>query len=288
MELKIKRKGNHPVMEVKEKSGATYLTFPSLEKTGLVTQLFSTRLGGVSKDIFATMNVSSSRGDDKEAVLENYRRIAVTMDRELDQFVGSVQTHTTNIRVVTKADAGKGIIRERDYEDIDGLVTNEPGLVLCTFYADCVPLYFLDTKKKVIGLSHSGWRGTVNKMGACTVQKMTEVYGTDPKDIVACIGPSICGSCYEVSEDVAEEFKQVFPADVVVPEYKDGNLVEGKYMLDLWKANRYVMLEAGIPAENIEVTDICTCCNPELLFSHRASHGKRGNLGAFLSLNPLK
>ena len=150
-------------MEIRQYGKVPYLTFPLLEKTGLVRHLFSTREGGVSTGIYSSMNVSYSRGDNKEAVDENFRRIAEIFGAAPDKMVCSRQTHTTNIRRVTKADCGKGVVRETDYEDVDGLITDEPGIILCTFYADCVPLYFVDTKHRAIGLSHSGWRGTVGR-----------------------------------------------------------------------------------------------------------------------------
>ncbi len=260
-----------------------YLTFPLIEQTGLVRHLFTTRLGGVSKDIYGTMNLSYTRGDDKDAVDENFRRITRVLKCELGDIVCSDQTHTVNLRVAARKDGGKGIVIPRDYTDIDGLLTDEPGLVLATFYADCVPLYFVDVKKRAIALAHSGWRGTVARMGRCVTDKMKEVYGTDPADIVAAVGPSICQECYEVSEDVADAFAQEFrrqgQADEIL-QSKGG----GKYQLDLWRANEIVLKEAGIPAERIQVTDICTCHNSEYLFSHRASKGRRGNLGAFMGL----
>ena len=260
-----------------------YLTFPLIEQTGLVRHLFTTRLGGVSKDIYGTMNLSYTRGDDKDAVDENFRRITRVLKCELGDIVCSDQTHTVNLRVAARKDGGKGIVIPRDYTDIDGLLTDEPGLVLATFYADCVPLYFVDVKKRAIALAHSGWRGTVARMGRCVTDKMKEVYGTDPADIVAAVGPSICQECYEVSEDVADAFAQEFrrqgQADEIL-QSKGG----GKYQLDLWRAHEIVLKEAGIPAERIQVTDICTCHNSEYLFSHRASKGRRGNLGAFMGL----
>ncbi len=260
-----------------------YLTFPLLEQTGLVRHLFSTRLGGVSKDIYRSMNLSYTRGDEKADVDENFRRIAGVLRCELSDIVCSDQTHTVNLRVAGKEDGGKGIIQPRDYTDIDGLLTDEPGIVLATFYADCVPLYFVDTRKRAIALAHSGWRGTVARMGRCVTEKMRQVYGTNPADIVAAIGPSICQECYEVSEDVADAFAQEFR----MPGQTDMILIDkgnGKYQLDLWRANEIVLEEAGIPANNIQVTDICTCHNSEYLFSHRASKGRRGNLGAFMGL----
>ncbi len=265
-----------------ERAGVPFLQFPMLEETGMVIHGFSTRLGGVSKGEWSSMNLSFTRGDREEDVRENYRRIGEAIGFSCGALVCSDQTHTTNIRVVTEADRGKGFTRARDYTDIDGLITNVPGLVLATFYADCVPLYFVDPVKRAIGLSHSGWRGTVGKIGQKTVKRMQEEYGCKPVDIRAVIGPSICQNCYEVSLDVIEEFQRVFSEETWPLLYKRNE--NGKYQLDLWKANEIILKEAGIAAEHLAVTDRCTCCNPSLLFSHRASRGKRGNLGAFLML----
>lgn len=280
---KIKRKPNRLQMKQNRQGAAEYLTFPLIEETGAVRHLFSTRLGGVSDGIFASMNLSYTRGDEKAAVDENYRRIAGLLGCEPEDIVCSDQTHTTNIRVVEEKDKGKGIIRPKDYTDIDGLITNVPGIVLATFYADCVPLFFIDTEKKAVGLSHSGWRGTVGRMGQCTIEAMQKAYGTRPEDVVAAIGPSICQDCYEVSEDVADAFYREFhgPGHGEAILLSKGN---GKYQLNLWRANQIVLEEAGVLPEKIQVTDICTCCNPAYLFSHRASQGKRGNLGTFLGL----
>lgn len=286
-EMKIKRKGNKIVCKenhfnIKD-DDLLYFTFDSMEKTGIVKHCFSSRLGGVSKAHLGTMNLSYTRGDEKEWVDENYHRIAQVLGCEVENIVCSDQTHTTNVRKVTMKDKGKGVIRPRDYSDVDGLITNEPGIVLATFYADCVPLYIVDPVHKAIGLSHSGWRGTVNKMGAVTLEEMGKEYGTKPDDVHVVIGPSICQDCYEVSQDVAQAFEETFPN-----QKNDKQLLyqknEEKFQLNLWYANYCVFREAGVLEEHIEVTDICTCCNPDILFSHRASNGMRGNLGAFLAL----
>ena len=258
-----------------------YFSYPLLEQTGMVKHCFTTRQGGKSQGIFASLNLSFTRGDEREAVEENFRRVSQVLDTRYDDFVFTDQTHTTNVRRVGKEDAGKGLVKERGYSDVDGLITNEPGLVLSTFYADCVPLYFADVKNRAIGLSHSGWRGTVDRMGRVTLEAMRREFGTNPENVVCAIGPSICQDCYEVGEDVAEKFIQEFPS------YKQEILIEketGKYQRDLWRANEIILLEAGIKKEHLSVTDVCTCCNPKVLFSHRASQGRRGNLGAFLSI----
>lgn len=268
--------------ELKEKNHVPYIQFKNLSATGIVKHGFSTRKGGVSTGIFSSMNLNFKRGDDPDAVLENYRRMAAALNMRVEDMVLSDQTHTTNVRVITEEDRGKGILKPQDYSDVDGMITNVPGIVLVTSYADCVPLYFVDPVRKAIGLSHSGWKGTVGHIGQKTVWKMYEVYGSEPKDIVAAIGPSICQSCYEVSDDVAEAFRANFTADEAADILLDkGN---GKYQLDLWKANWYVLTDAGILPEHLSVTDLCTACHPDLLWSHRKTNGQRGGLSAFLSL----
>jgi YfiH family protein len=282
MEDMWKRKASDIGMDYKTVEKVPYLSFPILERTGLVKQGFSTKLGGVSQGKYATMNFTFTRGDNRSHVMENYRRMGKALGVDTERMVLSYQTHTTNVRLVTEEDAGKGIVKERDYEDVDGLITNVPGITLVTFYADCVPLYFLDPIHQAIGLSHSGWRGTVKRMGKVTVKKMEEAFGTKAEDVIACIGPSICKECYEVGGEVAQEFMKGFDKKYwgdILSEKKDG-----KYMLDLWRANEIVLLESGIKQENIQVTDICTHCNSDLLFSHRTTGNERGNLAAFLGI----
>ncbi len=259
------------------------LTFPLLEQTGMVRHGFTTREGGVSEGIFRSLNLSFSRGDKPEAVRENFRRTAAALDMTDDRFVFTDQTHTTNILRVYDDDAGKGIKRERGYTDIDGLITDTPGLILSAFFADCVPLYFVDPVHRAIGLSHSGWRGTVGRMGKVTIEAMGREFGSDPAEIICAAGPCICRDCYEVSADVAERFAVEFAGREEEILRDDHN---GKFHLDLKAANRIILQEAGIKEENMTISDLCTCCEPELLFSHRASRGRRGNLGAFMCLEP--
>lgn len=276
MSLGLQYKNQEHIFDEKEVDNVPFLSYPMFEKTGIVNHGFSTRLGGVSKGYWASMNVSTTRGDDPADVEENLRRIAKAIGVRRDSLTFTNQTHTTNVAVVKEEDKG------RRFQETDGMITNVPGICLVTFYADCVPLYFVDPVKKVIGLSHSGWRGTVGKMGKVTVELMQKTYGSDPEDILAAVGPSICQDCYEVSEDVILEFQKSFgEQDWQQIYYKKEN---GKYQLNLWKANELIFREAGILPEHIAVTNVCTHCNPEILFSHRTTGDKRGNLGAFLAL----
>lgn len=284
MSLGLKYKDERHVFD--EEGGETpYLKYPMFEKTGIVKHGFSTRLGGVSRGCYASLNLSLDRGDREEDVRENFRRIGEAIGVRCEDMVLSKQTHTTNVRVVTEADRGKGIVRERDYTDVDGLVTDVPGICLVTSYADCVPLYFVDPVNKVIGLSHSGWRGTVGKIGKKTVEVMKNTFGSDPRDILAAVGPSVCMDCYEVSRDVIDKVKEAFAEHLW--EQLFYRKPDGKYQLDLWKANELIFREAGISEEHIAVTNVCTHCNSDILYSHRAAGNKRGNLCAFLALKQM-
>lgn len=276
MSLGLQYKNQEHIFDEKAVDGVPFLSYPMLEETGIVHHGFSTKLGGVSKGCWATMNISTTRGDDPEDVEENQRRIARAIGVKPEDMTFTNQTHTTNVAVVRAEDKGRRFMKT------DGMITNVPGICLVTFYADCVPLLFLDPVKKVVASSHSGWRGTVNRMGQVTVEKMQKEFGCDPKNILACVGPSICQECYEVSEDVIDMFRANFrESEYDRLFYAKEN---GKFQLDLWKANELVLTDAGIRPEHMAVTNVCTCCNPELLFSHRASKGKRGNLAAFIAL----
>ncbi|MDO5156326.1 MAG: peptidoglycan editing factor PgeF [Eubacteriales bacterium] len=268
---------------INEKNEVYYITFPKLDqyKTDMI-HAFSTRLGGVSKNHFSSMNLSFTRGDDEELVRENHRLFANAIGYDEKKLVFSNQVHLTRFHKVTKEDAGKGIIKESDIVEIDGLVTDEVGIPLITFYADCVPLFFYDPGCHVIAMAHSGWRGTVHEIGAKMVAYMHSEYGSKPQDIICAIGPSICQSCYEVSEDVANEIYAVYGNDCgkeII--YPTGNQ---KYQLNLHQACLRTLLNAGISREHIDVTDLCTCCNSDFLFSHRKSNGKRGNLAGVMML----
>lgn len=264
-----------------ENNNVPFFTFPVFNNIPFIKHGFSTRLGGVSKEYLYSMNLSFSRGDIYENVIENYKRMCNAIGINMKNLVLSDQKHNSNIKIVTHKDAGTGIYKSK-FNDIDALVTNEKDLPLVTFFADCIPLFFVDIKNKVIGLAHSGWRGTYQKIGKKTIKVMRENYNSNPKDIIVVIAPSICQNCYEVSEDVAEKFREIFDKN------KSENILldkkNGKYQLDLWLANKYIINEAGVPYENIYISCVCTSCNSDLLYSHRKLGEKRGNLAGFLSL----
>lgn len=274
---------NKKTTMIQEKEGVPFITFPKLEKYSQnMIHGFSTRLGGVSKEHLYSMNLSFTRGDEEENVRENHRRFAKALGYDEKRLVFSNQVHLTRFHKVTKEDIGKGIAKESDIKEVDGLVTDVPGIPLITFYADCVPLFFYDPVQNVIAMAHSGWRGTVERIGEKMLHYMEKEYGCKAKDVVCAIAPSICQNCYEVSEEVALRFWEVFGK-----EHGDALLYakeNGKYQLNLHKACEITLLEAGILLEHLDVTNLCTCCNPDFFYSHRASNGMRGNLAGVMMI----
>lgn len=263
-----------------DKNGVVYLTIPAFEETGMVKHCFTTRLGGVSKGIYDSLNTSIIKEDPLENVRRNLDLVCSAVGIDYTRLVFSDQVHGDNIRVVTEADIGKGLTLPSDIEDADGLMTNVPGVPLITFYADCVSLFFLDTKNKAIAVTHSGWKGTVLKIGSKTIKQMGEVYGTKPEDCLVGIGPSIGPECFEVGPEVAEEFRNAFDnwAEFIEPYGKE------KFKIDLWKANKLLLMKLGIPEGNITVSSMCTKCNEDMFFSYRRDNGRTGSLSAIMEL----
>ena len=245
---------------------------------------FSTRKGGVSKEHLASLNLSFSVEDAKENVLENFRRIGERFGKTPEDFVLSKQSHETKVLKVGTKDRGKGITKDRDYEGIDALITDEKGIILSCFSADCVPILFYDPIHKAVGACHSGWRGTKGKILQNVVEEMRKHFSSNPAEILIAIGPSICKEQYVVSEDLALSFLEDYPdlgEDTASPIQR---ISKDKFQLDLWDLNRRIALNCGIKEEHISISGYCTMENPELFFSHRYSQGRRGLQGAFICL----
>ena len=261
-----------------EKDGVVYYTFPAFDEIPFVRHGFSTRLGGVSEGVYASMNLSFTRGDEDERVRENFRRFCGAIGVPAQRTVVSAQEHHTNLHVCTEADCGRGVTRERGYADIDGLLTDRAGVVLCTQYADCVPLFFVDPVRRAVATSHAGWRGTVARIGAVTVERMCREYGCKRENILAAVGPSIGPCCFEVDAPVQQAFAALDEADGCIRPAGE------KFYIDLWAVNRRILEAAGVPAAHITVTDLCTRCHPDVFWSHRATGGQRGSLAGFIAM----
>lgn len=260
--------------------GVRYIKFPKFEAVKTVRHIFSTRLGGVSTGRYNSMNLSFTNGDERENVIENYSRLCKIAGININHLVLSRQTHTDNIKSVTEKDRGTGIFKD-SFCDVDGLITDRSGVALVTQYADCTPLLFCDPVKGVIASSHAGWRGTAKLIGEKTVEKMVTEYGCKPENIIAAIGPCIGKCCYEVDGPVASAFSAVPFLNLKTVLFPKES---GKYMLDLIEANKQILVHSGINPDNIDLSDICTCCNCDELHSHRATHGMRGNLAMIIEL----
>lgn len=258
-----------------------YLTFNKLNEISFIRHAFSTRLGGVSQGVCQSMNLAFGRGDDRETVLENYRLICKSADFDYESLCGSVQVHEARVRRVGKEDRGHGILKERLWESADALITDCKDVTLVTYYADCTPVFFADTRNHAIGLAHAGWRGTVERICVNTVNKMREEFGTKPEDLICAVGPVIGKCCYEIDGECVERFKALTEIDTASILSEKPN---GKFMADLALTNKLLLMRAGVNEANIAVSDLCTCCNSELLWSHRSTGGKRGTMAAFMKI----
>ena len=278
--IKDYKSGNHTVPLIES---------PLLQEVRGLRHGFSTRKGGVSKEHLSSLNLGFNLGDEREKVLENFRILGSLFEAKPEDFVLTQQTHSVHVRHVGREDRGKGIFRERDYTDVDALMTDEEGVILSAFSADCVPILFYDKGHRAIASCHSGWRGTHGRILARVIEAMQREFSSKPEEIYIAIGPSICKNCYEVSEDVGEAFLDAFPAlrEMTKNASPIERVSEEKFHIDLWELNRWIALENSIPAENISVSGYCTMERPDLFFSHRYSQGKRGVQGAFIGLSEV-
>ncbi len=266
--------------KINKNNKLVYLTVPSLEQTNLVNHCFTTKQGGVSSSYFSTLNTSIFKQDNKENVLKNLNTVCSAIGIDYKRLVSTYQTHSDEVYVVEENDIGRGIAREGEAILADALVTNLRRVPIITYYADCVPIYLVDTVNNAIGLVHSGWKGTIQKIVEKTLFKMKEIYSTDPANCLVAIGPSLEKDCFEVDYDVAEQFISIFGNDNSFITYKEN----GKYYIDLWKINTDMLINLGVKKENITVSGLCTKCNEELFFSYRRDKGKTGSLSAIMEL----
>jgi polyphenol oxidase len=258
------------------------LKFEMFERYDFLDHCFTSRIGGNSTAPFDSLNMGIHGPEDIETVKSNYDKLAKQVFKSnLENYVLSCQNHGVEVAIVNEEDMGRGMGIKPRYEGVDGLVTDKVGPLLSTIYADCTPLFFVDVKKRVVAVAHSGWKGAVGRIGERVIESMKSEYGSDVKDIMVGIASTIGSCCYEVKEDVAGEFKKSFKdcSKILMPR---GNET---YSLDLWEANKQVVIDAGVLEENIEVDDHCTKCNEDLFYSYRRDKKRRGSMAALIKLN---
>lgn len=253
-----------------------YYTVDEFEKTGLIKHCFTTRCGGVSTIEYSSMNLRMNSGDSRENVLKNYAIICNEIGVDSEKLVLSHQVHEDKIIKVSESDCGNGIIKPQKFASADALITAQPGVPLAVFGADCVPVVLLDTENAAIGLAHSGWRGTAACIAAKTVQKMIDEFNSDPKKIIAAIGPSIRVCHFEVGDEIADIFREKFGEDVLEK--------HEKYHVNMQKAIKLQLAEQGVPGENIIDSELCTFCNDDLFYSHRKTGNRRGVMAAIAEI----
>ncbi len=240
-----------------------------------VPHCFTTRLGGVSTGSLSSLNIGTSRGDDPRNVLENYKILGDALGFERENLVLAHQVHSDIVRVVGEQNRGAGLFQPA-LPDCDALVTNQPGLALVVFTADCTPILFHDPVTGAVGAAHAGWRGTASAIAARTVEAMVKHFGSRPQDIRAAIGPNI-GMChFETNADVPQAMEAAF-GEAVRPYIRRAG---SKYFLDLKQINAMVLRRAGV--SHIEISDACTVCESDRFWSHRVTGGDRGSQGAVI------
>ena len=261
-------------------NGVTYGYAPAITAAGGVVHGFSTRMGGVSTGTYASLNLGFLRGDDRENVVENYRRFCAAIGADVGSLVLSNQVHSDVVRVCTSADRGAGFDRPGDYE-ADGLMTDVPGLGLVVFAADCLPVLLYDPVRRAVAAVHAGWRGTALGIVSRAVEQMGTCYGSRPEDLLAAIGPGISRCCFETHEDVPNAMTEALGAGAlrfieVLP--------NGKFHVDLKGLNALRLERAGVPGAHIAISPDCTVCHSDKYWSHRVTRGERGSQVALIQL----
>jgi len=260
-------------------NGLWYGTFTHFDKLAIKHGI-SSRLGGVSSQPFASLNLGLHNGDNDLQVIANRQLFCQGVGVEAGDIVTAEQTHSDRVLVVTKEHLGKGAKKYSEaIRGTDALITNVQNVPLMLFFADCVPVLIVDPVQKVIGIAHAGWKGTMDYIAQKTVLAMQTHFGTSPQHCLVGIAPSIGPCCYEVNHVVMNRLKGQFQnwEQLVRP---NGD----KWYLDLWQANRLQLEQIGVERENIVVSQVCTACNKELFFSYRAENGCTGRMGAVIVL----
>lgn len=262
------------------KNGVTFFQSDGITAAGGAAHGFSTRVGGVSEGMWESLNLGPSRGDDPDHVRENYRRFFAAIGAQGEKMAMTNQIHGGKVRCVTTADVHGDPCEKAGYE-ADGLMTDLPGVTLVVYSADCIPILFYDPVRRVIAAVHAGWRGTAAGIATAAVERMRDVYGCDPADILAAVGPGIGPDCFETHEDVPNAMTAALSTAVLQHIKIKEN---GKFAVDLKGINAMRLEQAGLDRSHIAVSQLCTSCRSELFWSHRKLGTNRGSMAAAIQL----
>ncbi|MBR5155631.1 MAG: peptidoglycan editing factor PgeF [Clostridia bacterium] len=251
-----------------------YFKSEILDKVSGVSHAFTSRLGGYSRGKIEGLNLGFRVGDSTDAVVKNYNQVSDDLGFKFENITAAKQIHSDDIRVVTEEEKGCGVARLDNTFEADGLITNCKNIPITVFYADCVPILLCESDAGVIAAIHSGWRGTVLQIVGKAVEMMCKEFGADPKKIKVAIGPSIGKCCFETGAEVAAQFN-----NSLVTEEENG-----KFKVDLWEANRQILLAEGVKPANIDILKLCTICHSDVLYSYRTHGENTGRMGAFIML----
>lgn len=262
------------------KDGMRYLTLPHWAEQG-VSIAFSSRLGGVSQSPYNTLNFGLHVGDRRDDVIENRRRYLEMFSFTPEDMICCEQVHGNSVVIVGEEEKGRGAL---DYytslSGYDAMVCRTPGIMLSTFYADCIPVYLFDPRQRVVAIAHSGWKGTMGRIATQTLRVMQREFSCSPDNTEVFIGPGIGGCCFQIGEDLVKQVKEEFTGLNGILNYE---LNECTW--DLQLTNRLILQEDGVRPENIIDCGLCTACNPEVFFSYRREQGKTGRMAAVIGLN---
>jgi YfiH family protein len=259
-----------------QKTGKIQYLKPSLASKGAVAG-FTTRHEGVSRPPYNSLNLGSNTLDSTHSVEGNRSLLARSIGATLDRFLTVTQVHGTDLLVI---DAPNTELSHFLKIECDGILTNQPGIAIAVCVADCVPILLHDPVKGVVAALHAGWQGTVGNIAGKGVEAMVNVFGCDKKEILAAIGPSISGCCYQVDAPIRDAFKKAGMAWELFTEEQG----EGKWLLDLGAANRRLLGDAGLAPSQIESEELCVSCSQELFFSYRREGGDTGRQAGFIML----
>ena len=254
--------------------------FEALASQSGVIHAVTGRRGGVSPVPYDSLNLGYGVPDDPGNVSRNRRRVAEALGISIDRIVTTKQVHGNACAVVTKADAGRGALdRATAFDGFDNLVTKEPGVYLWMSFADCVPVLLYDPDSPAIGISHSGWRGTLAGAAGSAIRTMIDEGMASPAGLSAFIGPSIGPCCYEVGPEVWQLFAERWPTSL-----NEARRPGNRRLLDLWTAIRVSLIDAGLSPEKIHCAETCTADNRDRFFSHRGDRGRSGRFAVIAGL----